>query len=159
MLRSLIVQLVVKHQAFPEPLEALFKSCHNGKNQPQMKDLEKLLKTLIESHEKIYLVLDALDECENRHELVGYIEKAVGRKSAKLNVVMTSRRLRLFEELFDAGLEEWNRLSIQNEKVDEDIRSYIHEKLRSDRRFKRWQNIPGVQEEIETALMEKSDGM
>lgn len=110
-------------------------------------------------YEKTFIVLDALDECEDRQELLNFIENAIGWKSQKLNVIMTSRKLKDFEDFFDAEVEEQGRLSIQNEKVDEDIRSYVHGKLQNDRRFKRWRGQPKVRKEIETRLMEKSDGM
>ena len=103
--------------------------------------------------------MDALDECEDRQELLGFIEKAVEWRFEKLNVIMTSRKLKEFEDFFDAELEGGSRLSIQNNKVDGDIRSYVHGKLQSDRRFKRWKAQPNVQEEIENKLIEKSNGM
>ena len=159
MLRSLIIQLSFNHQSIPEPLLSLFNSCQGGAKPPQTKDLETLLKALIDLYEKTFIVLDALDECEDRQELLSFVENAIGWKSQKLNVVMTSRKLKDFEDFFDAKIEERSRLSIQNAKVDEDIRSYVHGKLQNDRRFKRWRGQPKVRDEIVTRLMEKSDGM
>ena len=159
MLRSLIIQLFSKHQSIPEPLLSLFQSCQSGAKPPPTGELETLLKTLIDLYDKTFIILDALDECEDRQELLTFLENAIGWNSQKLNVVMTSRKLKDFEDFFKAEIEEWSRLSIQNEKVNEDIRSYVHGKLQNDRRFKRWRGQPKVQEEIETKLMEKSDGM
>ena len=159
MLRSLIVQLFSNHQSIPEPLISLFMSCQSGARPPQTKDLEALLKALIDLYDKTFIVLDALDECEDRQELLNFIENAIGWKSQKLNMIMTSRKLKDFEDFFDAELDERSRLSIQNAEVDEDIRSYVRGKLQNDRRFKRWRGQPKVREEIETRLMEKSDGM
>ena len=159
MLRSLVIQLSSNHQSIPEPLLSLFNSCHSGAKPPQTKDLEKLLKTLIDLYEKNYIVLDALDECEDRQELLDFLQSAIGWRSQKLNVVITSRKLKEFEDFFDAEIEERSRLSIQNEKVDDDIRSFVHGKLQNDRRFRRWRGQPKVREEIVTRLMEKSDGM
>lgn len=159
MLRSLIVQLFSNHQSISKPLASLFKSCQEGDKQPQTKDLEEILKALVEFHEKTFIVLDALDECENRQELFDFIEKAMKWKSEKLNMIMTSRKLKDIEDFFDAELDMGSTLSIQNEKVNVDIRSYVHGKLQSDRRFKRWQRQPKVQGEMENKLMEKSDGM
>ena len=159
MLRSLIIQLFSNHQSIPEPLLFLFKSCQNGAKPPPTKDLEALLKALIDLYEKTFIVLDALDECEDRQELLNFIDSAIAWTSRKLNLIMTSRKLKEFEDFFDAEMEERSRLSIQNEKVDEDIRSYVHAKLQSDRKFKRWRGQPKVREEIETKLMEKSGGM
>ena len=159
MLRSLIILLSFNHQSIPEPLLSLFNFCQGGAKPPHTKDLETLLKALIDLYEKTFIVLDALDECEDRQELLNFVENAIGWKSQKLNVVMTSRKLKEFEDFFDAEIEERSRLSIQNEKVDEDISSYVHGKLQDDRKFKRWRGQPKVREEILTRLMEKSDGM
>ena len=159
MLRSLIIQLSFNHQSIPEPLLFLFNSCQRGAKPPETVDLETLLKALIDMYEKTFIVLDALDECEDRQELLKFFENAIGWKSQKLNVVMTSRKLKELEDFFNAEIEERSRLSIQNKKVDEDIRSYVHGKLQNDVRFKRWRGQPKVREEIVTKLMEKSDGM
>ena len=110
-------------------------------------------------YEKTYIILDALDKCEDRQELLNFVENAIRWKSQKLNVVMTSRKLKDFKVFFDTKIKEQSRLSIQNKRVDEDIRSYVHGKLQSDRRFKRWGGQPKVREEIVTRMMEKSDGM
>lgn len=81
MLRSLIEQLSSSRQSISMPLASLFKSCQDGGKQPQTKDFEKLMKTLIESYEKTFIVLDALYECENRQELFDFIEEAIKWKS------------------------------------------------------------------------------
>ena len=159
MLRSLVVQLSFSHQSIPDPLLSLFNSCQSGAKPPQTKNLETLLKALIDLHEKTFIILDALDECEDRQELLNFIENVIEWKSQKLNVLVTSRKLKEFEDFFDAEIEGQSRLSIQNEQVDEDIRLYVHGKLQNDRRFKRWRSQPKVQEEIVTVMMEKSDGM
>jgi hypothetical protein len=38
--------------------------------------------------------------------------------------------------------------------VDQDIRTYVHERVRTDRAFQRWNSNPAVQDEIETELMQ-----
>ena len=117
------------------------------------------MKALIDLSEKTFIILDALDERKDRQELLSFIESAIGWKSQKLNVTMTSRKLKVFEKKFVAETEERSKLSIQNGEVDKDIRSYVHGKLQNDRSFKRWRGPPKVREEIEIKLMEKSDGM
>ena len=73
--------------------------------------------------EKTFILWDALDECEDRQELLSFIENAIGWKSQKLNVIMTSRKLKVFEDSFVAETEKRSKLSIQNGKVDDDIHS------------------------------------
>jgi hypothetical protein len=49
-----------------------------------------------------------------------------------------------------------NKICIQSALVNNDIRSYIHERLQTDRWLKKWQMQSMY---IETMLMDKVDGM
>jgi len=48
---------------------------------------------------------------------------------------------------------------IQSSLITDDIRAYVHTRVRGDEDLKRWRNRPVIQDEIETRLMEKADGM
>ena len=159
MLRSLLVQLFSTCKHIPVSLNSLFNSCQNGAKQPQTEELEELLKVSVESSAKTVVALDALDECEDRQELLDFINRTLEWKSKKLNLVMTSRKLKDLNDFFSDELDERSIIPIQNENVDEDIRSYVHTELQKDKRFRRWQKQPKVQEEIETKIAGKSDGM
>lgn len=159
MIRSLLSQLSFFYRSIPAALEALFSSYRNGSRQPHTDALEMTLEAITEKFETVFIVFDALDECEDCQMLLSFIDRLMDWKSGKLRVIATSRKEKDIEDFFKAKLDDEKRLSIQNEKVDEDIRSYIHEKLQSDRRFERWQKQPKVQEKIEKKLMEKADGM
>lgn len=159
MLHSLVLQIISSSESIPNAIDSLFKSCQDGARSPQTDDLVRMFEALVVSKMKIVVVLDALDECEDREDLLLFLESAIGRRANGLSMILTSRRLREFDDLFDDNLGEQSKISIQNEEVDNDIRSYIHGRLSHDRRFKRWQKQPSVQEEIERRLMEKSEGM
>lgn len=159
LVRSIISQLMSTHQSIPEPLISLFESCQNGKKQPQSKDLETLFQALVERRDRSFLVFDALDECEDRPELLNFIERLVDWKSERLNVIVTSRKLKDLDDVLSFSLAHRSRLSIQNKQVDEDIRYFVRAKLRNDRLFKRWHKHPDVQDEIEAKIAEQADGM
>ena len=159
MLRSLIVQLASKHQFIPEPLAFRFLSGQDGTEPVRTEELELILVALIEASQKTVIVLDALDECCDRQELLHIIEKLMRWNSRKLNIIMTSRKEKEFEDFFDARLDDQSKLSIQKVKLEDDIRCYVHWRLHSDRRFKVWQRQGNVQEEIENKLVEESAGM
>ena len=159
MLCSLVQQLLSRFESIPEPIDSLFKACQEGAKPPQINQLERVFKALVDSNERTFVVLDALDECESRDELLEFLEIAIKRKADGLSIIMTSRKLREFDDFFSSYLSDQSRISIQNEKVDEDILSYVRGRLLHDRKFKRWQKQPRVQEEIQNRLMEKSDGM
>jgi hypothetical protein len=74
-------------------------------------------------------------------------------------MIVTSRKEKDINDFLEEKLDDQHRISIQNKKVDEDIQCYIHGNLQSDNRFKRWRKQPSVQNEMESKLMEKADGM
>ena len=159
MLRSLVRQLFMSFDAIPEPIGFLFKICQDGVKSSGIHDLEEVFEALVNLNNRTFVVLDALDECEAQQELLDFIASVIEKKNDRLSMIMTSRRLREFDVFFSDVLEDRSIMSIQNGYVDNDIRSYVHERLLYDRRFKRWKTHPKVQEEIESRLIEKSEGM
>ena len=80
-------------------------------------------------------------------------------KNGKLHMLATSRREKDIEESLEPLVNDQEMICIQSSLVNDDIRTYVHEKLQTDRRSKTWQNWLEVQGEIESTLMEKADGM
>ena len=159
MIRSLTTQLFSKHEATPDSLHSLFSSCKNGKEQPEIDALVLNLKQMIEEFNRIYVVLDALDECTDRLDLMEIIEEIVGWKCGNLHIIATSRREQDIKESLDLLIPEQNQVCIQSTLVHDDIRAYIHGRLQTDRGLRRWRNAPEIQQEIEETLMDKVDGM
>lgn len=114
---------------------------------------------MMTSLEDTYIILDALDECAERDELLTDLEEVASWEDANLHVLATSRREKDIEEALTPLSEARNRISIQSALVNADIRTYIHDRLQTDRKLKRWQKYPKVQLEIEDTLMRKVDGM
>lgn len=78
---------------------------------------------------------------------------------SKVHLLITSRQ----EEDIESAIAKWARaediIPIQGSLISNDIRAYIHTRVREDDGLKRWRSRPDVQEEIESELMEKADGM
>lgn len=159
MMRSLITQLSAQSAKFLTELESLYSSCQNGERQPDVQRLGTVLKDIIERSGKTYIIIDALDECSNRHELIDILEEIQSWELPQLHMLLTSRRLVDIEEMLDPLTNAEQRICIQSTLVDVDIRTYVHETLHKDRRFRRWRDKPHVQGEIEKELMNKADGM
>jgi hypothetical protein len=159
MLKSLVLQLACLSGPGEQELRALYSSCNQGTRQPMDEELLVTLKVMIELHTNIYLILDALDECSQREELLEVIEAILGWKIGKLHFLATSRKELDIEEAFKYYLTPRQFMCIQSHLVDSDIRSCVKHQIRRDRRFKRWQNKPEVQIEIEESLMRKASGM
>lgn len=164
MVRSLINQLYYKHEQTAQQLDSLFSSYGDGRQQPTMESLCKILLHQIEQVKEVWIVLDALDECHTRkgpptEGLLSWIREVLCSEQRNVHLLITSR----LEQDIESGIMEFARdddiVPIQSSAITDDIRAYVRTRVREDNPLKRWRNRPDVQQEIETRLMEKADGM
>lgn len=161
MIRSLICQFSRHCVKVPTSLESVYTSYKKQQQQPTRDALLDVLQEIILRYPQSYIILDALDECENRMELLAIIEKITNwqRDNGKLHILVTSRKEREIQDSLESLLEKANIISLQNALVDDDIREYVRKKLLEDRNLRKWRNDIGVCNEIEVALMEGAQGM
>lgn len=157
MICSLITQLSMQCASTPQALESLFSAHAKGNRQPEVDALLTTFRQLVEEFDEVFIILDALDECKDREKLLEDIEQIVGWELEKLHILATSRREKDIEEGLD--LDDQDKVCIWSAPVNDDILICVHERLRTDRKLKRWQKNPEAQQEIERTLMDKADGM
>lgn len=155
MIRSLLTQLLTYGTEGCQALDAL----HDRKHQPTNEELLPALRQIMVPCDKVFVIIDALDECMERPELLSDIEELISWDDVNLHLLLTSRKESDIEEALDPLCVQDMRICIQSAVVNADIRSYVHDQLLMDRRFKRWQKRPDVQSIIESDLMEKAGGM
>jgi hypothetical protein len=113
----------------------------------------------MEEFRQVYILLDALDECSQRVELMDAIGTLTRWKLHNSHVLVTSRRERDLEISVN-GLGIWkNSICLESEVVDEDIRRYVRQRLAEDKSLSKWGKNIDLQKEIEAALMQGSQGM
>jgi hypothetical protein len=159
MVRSLISQLSQKCTTVPAILEKLFASCNNGNRQPSLDGLLDVLREMIRTFSQSFIILDALDECVDRAELMSILESIAGWRLEKLHILVTSRRERDIENSLETFIHPRNVTDLRAGVVDKDIKAYIENRLSVDKNLKKWQNNHEIRREIEAALMEKANGM
>jgi hypothetical protein len=105
----------------------------------------------------VFLLIDALDECNERDELLSTLNLIAGWRLG-MHILVTSRRESdIVETLSQIGP---NNVSIQSTLVNNDIRAYVQERLNNDPKLRRhWKKNELIRDEIETTLMEKAGGM
>lgn len=158
MLRSLTIQL---YQAQPEarnPLDDLWRAW-GGSNQHLSKQvLHAILLEMLSKINDTSIVLDALDEASTRSDLLAWL-KSVHEFDRSVRILVTARR----EQDIESALQNWTQpgdmIEIQESVIDGDIRAYVHHRVRNSSELDRWQNWPEVQDEIESELVKKADGM
>lgn len=93
MLRSLLYQLLRYSAAIPKGFEALFLSHQKGEQQPSIHALMETTRKAMRDFTQIYIVLDALDECTNRPELVlDFVQAVAGWRADNLHLIMTTNQ-------------------------------------------------------------------
>jgi Cdc6-like AAA superfamily ATPase len=164
MVRSLMSQLYSKFGDTSEKLDSLFSSCEDGRRQPPRESLCKAFLHMIEQVKEVWIILDALDECCTRkgpptEGLLSWMREVLNSEQRSVHLLVTSRP----EQDIESGIIEFahndNIVPIQSSLISDDIRAYIRTRVRKDNGLKRWRLHPEVQNEIETRLMEKADGM
>jgi hypothetical protein len=104
--------------------------------------------------EKIVLLVDALDECEKREELLRFLN-GVQNEGVNLNILITSRDEADIREAFP----QIPRIRIEKRpfEVAKDINRYIESRLEDERRLG-WLK-PAVKKDIQRSLASRAQGM
>ena len=155
LLRSLIVQLSMQSLNIPESLEVLFLRSQDGQQQPTIGALTSTLKHILENFQQTFIILDALDECKEREELLGLVESIVDWKLEGLHILATSRVVREIEVSLEPLVTA--QICIQSAIINADIHIHIRERLQNDIKLRKWST--NIQTEIESVLMNGADGM
>jgi hypothetical protein len=159
MLRSLLCQLLQRVVVIPKGVNALFSSCGNGQRHPPMHALLEVTRQTVQDFTQVYVVLDALDECTQRPELMDVLETVAGWRLDNLHLLMTSRKERDIERSLEGYIDEEDAICLQRDVVDQDIQRYVQQRLFNDKRLQTWRRDATIRQEIEAALMRGARGM
>jgi hypothetical protein len=155
LLRSLVAQL-----GWREPgLSMLRQAYENARpGVPGPDELEKILLASIRSCSKVYLLVDALDECpednETRQSVLARIERLT-QDASNLKIFATSRELDSIRKSMEALAAE--PLRVITRAVDADIQVYLSTELSRDRNL--CELSPEMRTLIESTIASQADGM
>jgi hypothetical protein len=155
LLKSLVSQLSNRSTDALHILQTLYSKHQDGCTQPSSDAIADALQDIFTFGKQTHIIVDALDECIEREELLLWLEKVTASALPNVRVFCTSRR----EQDLEESLESRATTIVDFEKnlVDNDVQMYLRSQLRSDKRLSRWQ--PEVQKEIEDNLMAGAHGM
>jgi hypothetical protein len=153
---SLVAQLCSQLGCYPEELELAYDRSNTMGGQRRRPTLLVLMHTLqsFARDNEIILLIDALDECSNRKDLIDFICK-IPEEMRHIKIFITSRDELDIQEAFRP----FTRLRIEShlDEIDQDIRYYIDQCFHSDRQLQ-WLNS-SVKIDIASSLNSKSAGM
>ena len=119
---------------------------------------------MIEQVDDVWIVLDALDQCNTRkgsatEGIIAWVKALVNSEQSNIHLFVTSRP----EQDIHSGLTDLAHdeqiIPLQSGLVSDDIFAYIRNRVREGDGLKRWRKCSEVQDEIETTLMQKANGM
>jgi Cdc6-like AAA superfamily ATPase len=159
MMRSLLCQLSEQAIKIPPSLDDLFSSCQSGQRQPSTDALMNALQLITQDFPQTYILLDALDECTQRGELMEMLETIVRWKVPNLHLVVTSRREHDIESSLVKFVDVQNQICLQSAIVNKDIQLYVRQRLSKDKRLQKWGKDTSTKAQIESVLMNGAKGM
>ncbi|KAH7187521.1 hypothetical protein BKA60DRAFT_602335 [Fusarium oxysporum] len=122
LLRSLAFQLYHSGGEAARRLDSLFTSHDNGRRQPDTSAVSACVSTMIQITGKIAVILDALDECTTRKELLPWMRTFA---SGNNQLVVTGRPEADLQREIPRFFDERNCILLDKKAVNADIRSYV----------------------------------
>ena len=154
--RSLLAQLSAQQPSIPPEVQDLYDTSKTQSYTPKLEKIARTLFSVLEHHfDRVYIMIDALDECGERALLLEHLQKLASVKAKKWNVLLTSRREQDIEIEIDDVVT--CRVGIQTEDTWQDVRALIRSRIRQDPRLRR--RPAAVKQRIEVALEEGACGM
>jgi Cdc6-like AAA superfamily ATPase len=151
LLSALLKQLVQEQSLIPKPVKELYDYHSKRKTRPSFDEVSKSLCSIIESYSQVFIVVDALDECNDNTctKLLSEIRNLQTRSNTKL--MATSR----FSSTIMQNFKEDIKLEIRAD--DEDVERYLESQMSRLRSFVT--KSPTLPQLIKTSITKAVDGM
>ncbi|KAF9891451.1 hypothetical protein FE257_003917 [Aspergillus nanangensis] len=136
-LLSLLCQLVQQQGFIPESIENWYAKFKKRRSLPLLREIEQVLHTVCRQFERLYVVVDALDECQGEdrtydEEIFEALRTLQTETGAR--VFLTSRVIPVIKETFQGSL------LLQIHAHEEDLRLFVKSRL-SRSGLKRFRNL------------------
>ncbi|KID97502.1 ankyrin repeat protein, partial [Metarhizium majus ARSEF 297] len=150
LVKSLLKQLSQPFSTLPDAVKGLYKEFRNKVRGPSYPEILKTLQSVAAMYSKLFLVVDALDECPTSDCCRDtFISETLALQAATgANIFATSRHVPEIAEKFMGAL------SLEIRANDEDVRKYVEDHI-SDMQFP---VNTGLREIIKTVIVEAVDG-
>ncbi|KAI8301199.1 ankyrin repeat protein [Colletotrichum sp. SAR11_240] len=119
--------------------------------------VSECLQALLWASRKVYIILDALDECVNKTELLEWMRGFMSKRHLrKIQFFATSRPEEELARGIRTCIGEHNCISFDNSFLNKDIGAYISSRLEQSQTFKRWASTPEILEKIQYEVEQKA---
>ncbi|KAH8790716.1 ankyrin repeat-containing domain protein [Hyaloscypha finlandica] len=155
-IETLIVSMSRQSPAALAYVEDISKKYREFKSQCTFPSLCSILKKCLDFQQRNFIILDALDECNDREELLPFLVELSKTESSGLNLLMSSRR----ETDIQRQLDHLPQITLAEASNAHDIDLYIQSRLQEMINGKKLKlRDPSLQEEIFQCLTSRANGM
>ncbi|KIK81665.1 hypothetical protein PAXRUDRAFT_102350, partial [Paxillus rubicundulus Ve08.2h10] len=151
LLRSILDQLCSTQTTIPDAMKRLYGVDSKEHPQPTLAQLKTTLGEVMKDFDEVYILIDALDECDSQAELLNWM-KSLPSTTQGLHLLATSRPERIIEGRMPDFSHE--RISLNSELLDDDIKAYVDERVEASNDLKLL-----MTEGMKKKLRVKGDGM
>ena len=150
---ALLQQLVQQHSVISDEVHELYKSHITKRTRPSLAEFSKLLQSEINGYSKVFVIVDALDEC-NEKDMTRLVTELL-HLPRHLQLLFTSR----YSPDIEPKFKDMPRLEIR--ASDADVRNYLHSLVeKEDFCLHRYiQKDASLRSTIIDTIAEKSKGM
>ncbi|KAH8844717.1 hypothetical protein MCOR01_001986 [Pyricularia oryzae] len=161
MLRSLLSQLHEALSGLHDPNQDLAKLFKKQTTTPvSAATFTTCLKAMTNGPRKVYIILDALDECSQRPLLLSWMENLLSdKKLGQCQLIATGRPEHEFRSRLQPLIGEDNCIELDKEAVDADIRAYVDFQIDNSSELSRWSGNHTVRQLIREEIGNKAGGM
>lgn len=149
----ILKQLAMKQDTLPSALESLYHRLKSSQARPSLKELKATIKDVAIRYSRIFIIIDALDECRSVDDgLDMLIQNIIGLQAeVKANLFATSRLIESIESKFKKAI----RLEIRAH--GEDIKMYLENRLQDCQSLT--SQSTALRERIKDSISMAVDGM
>ena len=152
---TLLRQLLSTISSFPNAASDLYKRIDKGQGLPGWKDLMTSFRNICaSSSEELFLVLDALDECDEKTHREPILDLLEFLSESNVRMLIISRP---YPQDINGAFADYPQIVI--EASDSDIRAFLLEKITKSRRKSSRFIDETLREEIIQSITSKSQGM
>ncbi|KAH7311604.1 hypothetical protein B0I35DRAFT_452792 [Stachybotrys elegans] len=151
---ALLKQLSQSRPCLPEGLESLHLKCKGGERRPLLKQILSTLKQVIDTFSQVYLLIDALDECQTQDYCRSQFLAGISylHDNSAINLLVTSRPIMMeTTNLLDDALCRSIRAT------ENDIDLYLEQYVKILRNTVT--DSPGLRLKIRKGILHAADGM
>ena len=153
LLASLLKQLAQGQSLLPDNVRSLYDKHKDKKTRPLFDEVTKVLQSVAATYSRLFIVVDALDECQISDGCRTRFLTAIFNLQAKYgaNIFATSRIIPEITEKFQGSI------SLEIRASEQDVRKYVNGQISHLPSFVRCN--PDLQEKIKSGIVKAVDGM